>query len=382
MDKPRTIVLAVITWKQAGGLEAVIFDIAATFANMNWRVVVLSAFDDEITEHIDGVNVVNLYPRSRWLRSLWRRVFWRPVLAWRVRKELIDGGLLIIGHAHLLPLLDFLSGCSKVRRWAWIYGLEVWGREARRWASRLNKLDRIVSISSFSVNQVTRAGVTTSIDIVQPCVDTMQFIPASSPERVRRNEILICGRMDSREQYKGHDVLFESLPMAEKLLNRDLILRIVGTGDDLGRLRTKAEQLRLDKKVIFTGRLSVTELVEAYQHCGVFCMPSFVEQRAHGYWAGEGFGIVYIEAAACGRPIIASADGGAPETVLAGETGVLVDPRSPDAVARAIAYILRDPVRADEMGKRGRQMVIQKFSYDVFSRKLRELIVKDALAER
>lgn len=370
-----------MAWKQAGGLEAVIFDIASTFADMGWHVVILSVFDDEITEHINGVEVANLYPRSRWLRSLWSRVFWKFVLAWRVGKELIDGGLLIISHAHLLPLLDFLPKCSKVRRWAWIYGLEVWGREARRWASRLNKLDRIVSISSFSANQATRAGVATPINIVWPCTDTLQFTPTNFPELIRRNEILICGRMDAREQYKGHDVLFKSLPIAEKLINRNLTLRVVGTGDDLDRLQTKVRQLELNNKVVFTGRLSATGLLEAYQHCGVFCMPSSVEQRVQGYWAGEGFGIVYIEAAACGRPIIASIDGGAPETILPGETGLLVDPRSPEAVARAIVHILKDPVRADEMGKRGRQMVMQKFSHEVFSRNIKELLIKDSLAD-
>lgn len=187
--------------------------------------------------------------------------------------------------------------------------------------------------------------------------------------------------MDAREQYKGHDVLFKSLPIAEKLLNRNLTLRVVGTGDDLDRLQTKVRQLELNNKVVFTGRLSATELVEAYQHCGVFCMPSSVEQRVQGYWAGEGFGIVYIEAAACGRPIIASIDGGAPETILPGETGLLVDPRSPEAVARAIVHILKDPVRADEMGKRGRQMVMQKFSHEVFSRNIKELLIKDSLAD-
>ncbi len=376
LHKPRIVILPVMTWKQAGGLEAVTADVALTFANMGCRVVVFSVFGRDITENIEGVEVVNLYPRSHWLRSLWRRVFWRPVLAWRVWQQLIGGGLLVIGHAHLLPLLDFLPKCPNVKRWAWAYGLEVWGREASRWASRLNKLDRIVSISSFTANQVVRAGVTSRIEIIPPFVDVTKFTPTITPERIRRNEILVCGRIVSG-RFKGHDLLIETLPLAEHLVGQDLRLRIVGVGDDFDRILNKVRQLNLEEKVFLMGRLSLPELVEAYQHCGVFCMPSRLEKRQNGYWSGEGFGLVYIEAAACGRPVIASTDGGAPETIVPGETGLLADPQSLASVAYAIADILRDPRKADIMGQKGRQMIEHRFKRDVFSQHLEELILKD-----
>jgi phosphatidyl-myo-inositol dimannoside synthase len=113
----------------------------------------------------------------------------------------------------------------------------------------------------------------------------------------------------------------------------------------------------------------VLELIEAFRHCGVFCMPSRVDMPPGlPFWTGEGFGIVYIEAETCGRPVIASTEGGAPETIIPGKTGLLVDPRSPEAIASAIANILRDPIKAIAMGIRGRLVVEQKFSRDGFKK--------------
>ena len=393
MSDSKTVVLPVMIWRRVGGLEAVVMDIASTFAALGWRVKVFSVFDDEPPEQVPGIEAVSLSPefrwpralwrspQSRWPRALWRRYLWQPLLASRVRKALAGGGLLIFGHVQLLPLLDILPPLPGVHRWTWVYGVDAWGGEAHRWASRLNRLDRVVSISSFTADQVVRAGVTKPVDIVPPYADMLQFTPTSTPERIRRNEILICGRMTAWERYKGHDLLLECLTTAESLAGRDLTLRIVGTGDDLDRLRAKARHLGLERKVIFTGRLSFQELVEAYRHCGVFCMPSRVEQSEQRYWTGEGFGIVYIEAAACGRPVIASTDGGAPETIIPGETGLLADPRSPESVARAIADILRDPARADAMGRRGRKLVEQRFSREVFFKNLQELLMRDFPAE-
>lgn len=106
-------------------------------------------------------------------------------------------------------------------------------------------------------------------------------------------------------------------------------------------------------------------------------MPSRVDRPERGYWSGEGFGLVYVEAAACGRPVIASTEGGAPETIVSGQTGLLVNPRSPEAVAHAIASVLADPARADEMGRQGRVLAETSFSRERFRSHLQELLSLD-----
>jgi len=137
-----------------------------------------------------------------------------------------------------------------------------------------------------------------------------------------------------------------------------------------------AGQFRLDHRVEFRGRIGTEELIEAYRRCAVFAMPSRVDTHPRKVWTGEGFGIVYLEAAACGRPVIASTEGGAPEAIIPGKTGFLVDPRSPEAIADALAILLADPAEADKMGRAGRVWVETNFSIEVFRERVRELFTR------
>jgi glycosyltransferase involved in cell wall biosynthesis len=370
----KTLVLPVITWQRTGGLESVTMDIASTFVEMGWRVKVFSVFDPELPKKVPGIDVIKLCPSQRWRRPLWHRFLWKRELAMHVCQALKNGGILLFGHAHLLPLLDYLPQLPMVKKWIWVYGLEVWGGQASRWCHYINQLNHIISISTFTALQVINAGAIVPLDVIPCCIDIHQFTPTPAPEQIRRHEILICGRMSAAERYKGHDILFRCLPLAERLLDMSLTLRIVGSGDDVEYLKTKARQLGLAEKVFFTGRLPLSDLIDSYRHCGVFCMPSQVDRHENTFWSGEGFGIVYIEAAACGRPVIASMDGGAPETIIPGESGLLVDPRSVESIVQGIVYIMSDPIRADSMGRQGRHMVEEKFSREKFKKNLDELV--------
>ena len=373
-----TVVLLALHWGRTGGLESVSREVAWAFAALGWRVHVIAVFDEGTPILSPGLDVSRLAPRSRILRSIWYRGLWKPMAAWHLRRALERGGLVICGHAHLLPALALLPN-GAVHRWGWVYGLEVWGAQASRWRPFLSRLDRVVSISQFTAGEVSRAGVTSPVSVVPCSVDASVFTPTPTPERIRRDQVLICGRMSSTERYKGHEVLFESLAVAEYLLGRPVHLRVVGGGDDEARLRGIVRTRGLEERVTFSGQIPLGQLVDAYRHCGVFCMPSPVERRARGYWSGEGFGIVYIEAAACGRPVIASSEGGAPETLAPGKSGLLADPRSPDAVGTAIAKVLQDPHRADEMGREGRLLVERRFSRERFLLHLKELVAVEGL---
>lgn len=373
--EPKTVFLLVDQWRRAGGLERVIMDIAWAWKSLGWRVVVLSVFgaQDDPPAWVD--ELFSLYPRGRVRRSVWGRYRWKPVVGALLRSRMRAGDLLIVGHVHRLPVLDCLPEMTDTGRWAWIYGLEVWGSQARRWVSALNRLDRVVSISRYTAGHVREAGLRQPLAVVPCCVDTEVFTPTSTPERIRNDEILICGRLSSRHRDKGHAILFESLPLAEAMLGRKLSLRVVGEGNDMARLKKLAARLGIRERVRFSGYLRDEQLVDAYRHCGVFCMPTRIDPSRKGYWNGEGFGMVYIEAAACGRPVLASREGGAPETLVPGKTGFLVDPRSPDSVARAMADILRDPARADRMGRAGRRWVETQFSRCQFRDRIQRLAV-------
>jgi phosphatidylinositol alpha-1,6-mannosyltransferase len=124
----------------------------------------------------------------------------------------------------------------------------------------------------------------------------------------------------------------------------------------------------------FTGKVSKDELRRLYATSDVFAFPSRLKRRGNTIH-GEGFGVVNIEAAACGRPVLTSTHGGCPETILDGVTGILVDPTSVEAVAAGLEQMFRmTPAERDAMGQRGRQHVLEQFSHATLSQKLTELL--------
>ena len=125
--------------------------------------------------------------------------------------------------------------------------------------------------------------------------------------------MLTVGRWRADERYKGMDTLITALP---RLLPRwpELQLAAVGEGDDRAWLEDLAEETGVQRHVHFLSGLSYAELAACYAHCEMFALPS----------KGEGFGLVYLEAMACGKPVIGGAHGGAPEVIDDGKTGYLV----------------------------------------------------------
>lgn len=366
-------------WSRDGGLEIVTQDIALAFATLGWQVTVVPASGEGRTVTLaSGIRVKWLPPRGRFFQSLWHRYLKWPILSCYIKRHLKGGGLLIFGHAHLLPLLDRLPAKGDVSYWGWVHGIEVWGHAAKKWLPYLNKLDNLVAVSKYTAEHVKKVGVMARLSVVFNSVDANRFKPTMTPDRIRRDEILICGRLSASERYKGHDILFEALPIAETTLGRELKIRVVGTGNDLVRLKEKARSMGLEKKVVFSGRVTDDELLEAFQHCGLFAMPSRAEYRIETKdWAGEGFGLVYAEAEACGRPVVCSIDGGAPETIIHEVTGLLADPRSPQANAEAIVRILKNQEWADKLGKAGRDHVVKMFSFEKFKQNIDELVASD-----
>src|ERR1700747_181257 len=184
--------------------------------------------------------------------------------------------------------------------------------------------------------------------------------PANFPEgRV----VLTVGRWRGDERYKGMDTLITALP---RLLPRwpELQLAAVGEGDDRAWLEDLAEETGVQRHVHFLTGLSYAEIAACYAPCEMFALPS----------KGEGFGLVYLEAMACGKPVIGGAHGGAPEVIDDGKTGYLVPHGDAGQLATAIEPLLADPAREQEMGRRGRQRVENEFRFSVFAKSFRKIL--------
>jgi glycosyltransferase involved in cell wall biosynthesis len=175
--------------------------------------------------------------------------------------------------------------------------------------------------------------------------------------------ILTVGRWLATERYKGMDTLITALP---RLLTRwpDVHLVLAGTGDDRAWLEDLTEKNGVHRHVHFLTGLSGSELAACYAACEIFALPS----------RGEGFGLVYLEAMAKGKPVIGGAHGGTPEVIEDGVTGYLVPHGDPIQLATSIEALLADPAHAKEMGARGRQRAEHEFRFNAFAKSLKKIL--------
>jgi glycosyltransferase involved in cell wall biosynthesis len=226
-------------------------------------------------------------------------------------------------------------------------------------------LDVLTYISDYTAGRLAPAlGGVTRMAQLSPGVDVDHFTPTADGAAVRAKyglgdaPVVVCvSRLVAR---KGQDVLVAAWP---RVLARHpgARLLLVGGGPLEGRLRRAVAERGLGHSVVLTGAVPPAELPEHYAAGDVFAMPC---RTRRGGLDVEGLGMVYLEAAACGLPVVSGTSGGAPETVQEGVTGhVVADPRSPEEVAATLVGLLDDPARARAMGAAGRAWVEQRWSW-------------------
>ncbi|OMB95935.1 alpha-(1-2)-phosphatidylinositol mannosyltransferase [Mycobacterium sp. NS-7484] len=225
--------------------------------------------------------------------------------------------------------------------------------------------DVVTFISRYTRGRFASAfGPRAALEHLPPGVDTDRFVPdpvARAELRARyglgQRPVVVClSRLVPR---KGQDMLIRAWPAIRRRVP-EAALVIVGGGPYLQRLQHLARTHNVADDVIFTGAVPGAELPAHHTMADVFAMPC----RTRG--AGldvEGLGIVYLEASACGVPVIAGTSGGAPETVLDGHTGTVVDGNDVGAVASAVSDLLADPARAAAMGAAGRHWAVDNWQW-------------------
>jgi glycosyltransferase involved in cell wall biosynthesis len=241
---------------------------------------------------------------------------------------------------------------------------ERWINPSVKWA--LGQADAVVGVSDYVANTIVAAGypadrvfgVLNSLDLVGSSWDpALDGRPARRALGIAEHAPLV-GIFSRLFSWKGHDALLDALAVVKREIP-DVRLLVVGDDDPRahpggGSYRTELEArvsaLGLEDNVIFTGyRSDVPELMAAVD---VYAMPSWEEP----------FGMVYLEAMAMRKPVVAWASGGAPEVVKHGETGFVVEPRSIGVLSDAILRLLRDPALRRRFGEAGRQRVEQSFA--------------------
>ncbi len=282
--------------------------------------------------------------------------------------------LVLAAHPNLAPLarvMRMLAPCA--RTIVLSHGIEVWPRLGRLRRRALQRADRVLAPSAHTARQLVDVqGVAEANILCLPWGLDPEF--AQSLGTTDRNHlpvgfpsgrvILTVGRLASIERYKGVDTLIQALP-ALVSPGSDVFLVAVGDGDDRPRLKDLAAKTGVSQRVRFFAGLPPPALMACYAHCDVFALPS----------RGEGFGLVFLEAMAQGKPVVGGAHGGTPDIIQDGVTGLLVPHGDIVKLTQALQTLLVDDALRGEMGRRGRERVKNAYLFEHFAARLKEIIV-------
>ncbi len=327
---------------------------------------VLAPGHPEDREHDDRSPVpVERVAGSRGL--LWPVAWYRAALRSLARRP---ATALVAGHIRLAPVAWALARRTGLPLVCLAYGMDVTaGRFGRLKRSLWRSASRVVAISRFTADRVIEQGVHPSrVALLPPGLDPGEVPPARSGDAAAARRarglgpgpiLLTVSRLAASERYKGHELVFDAVARLGPRFP-GLVHVVVGEGDDRPRLEAEALRRGVAGRVRFAGRQSDADLADWYRLADVFVMPSGVLRDREGL-KFEGFGIVYLEAAAAGLPVVAARAGGAVDAVVDGATGLLVDPGDPDGRAAALESILSDPPLARTFGRAGRERALRDF---------------------
>lgn len=311
-----------------------------------------------IARYSDRVDDSDLGQKVRVLRSKGSSV--SAFLLSIARTAILDRGydLIICGHANFAFVSWVCGRLMTAPVLLQIHGIEVWRASARRsanWAIR--QLDHYVSVSEFTWQRFVAWSNprNTAHTVIPNAIDLTAFTPGPRDADLTtrygltgRKVLLTLARLSEQERYKGIDQVIEALPDLTGDLP-DLVYVIAGTGADRERLDAKARSLGVSDHCVFTGYVEEQDKVALYRSADAFILAGW----------GEGFGIVLLEAMACGIPVIGSPLDATREALLDGELGTLVDPHDKDALTAAIRTAL-------ENGERGVAPGLETFSLGRF----------------
>ena len=279
------------------------------------------------------------------------------------------------GHVNLAPLIASLCQPLGIPYTVLTYGKEVWEILPLAQLRALQRANKIWTISRYSRDRACAANNIDSgkVEFLPCVVDGNAFTPGEKPTRLiskyglgDAKVLMTVARLWSGDIYKGVDVTIRALPKILAVYPEVKYL-VIGRGDDQPRLAKLAEDLGVGDRVVFAGFVATEELVDHYRVADAYIMPS-----------KEGFGIVYLEAMACGKPVLSGDDDGSADPLQDGYLGWQVPHRDPEAVAAACIEILRGsslakPDRRCD-GNWLREQALAKFGKEALVRQLGVLL--------
>jgi phosphatidyl-myo-inositol dimannoside synthase len=281
--------------------------------------------------------------------------------------------LVVAGHPNLAPVAQAIKILFQNTKSIVIcHGIEVWTRlsMARRFA--LLNADRALAPSRSTIEKLVRVqSVPKPKTRLLPWPLSQDFLeiadagaPPPSPPNLPDGRILLTvGRWVTSERYKGADELFRAVrELCSKI--PELRLVVVGGGDDLPRLRTVAADLGVADRIHFLENLPPESLAACYARADVFALPS----------TGEGFGLVFLEAMAFSKPVIAAASAGAVDVVEDGVNGLLIPPGNLEALVSSLDRLFSNQSLRMQLGRQGAEIVRKRYTFSTFLFEIEKVI--------
>ena len=377
----RTLLISELFLPRVGGTPTWFHDVYSRYPSGEAVVLTdLQAGDGDFDRHyslpivrlpmrMDDWGFLNLQSAKQYARV--------ALVAWRLMR---DRGLQMAHCARVMPegVVGYLfRQFARLPYCVYAHGEEIGTALASRQLTFLMRRAYTSARAIIANSQNTRSllkgiGVPDAkIHVISPGVEVDRFTPGDP--RLARATLQLAGQpillsVGRLQRRKGHDMAIRALPrVAQEFPNMKYI--IVGTGEEEQRLQALARQMSVEQYVHFAGRVPNDQLPDYYRACDLFLMPN----REEANQDIEGFGIVFLEAAACSKPAIGGRSGGTNDAILDNETGLLVDGGNPQEIAAAVLSLLRDKANAEQMGRRGRAWAVEHFSSERVAERIRRL---------
>lgn len=341
--------------------------------NRELALAVAARTEIQLAGKLDGPgswNGLSLWGAGQCPRSVRTAYFAAGVSAIAIRRR---PPLILCGHVNFAPAALALRRTLGIPYVVLAFGVDVdshltpWRRQALRSA------EAVWAISQWTVDKVRAIGVADERVSILPGTlreEAFDIGPPSAGLRARlgiaRDErvILTVARLEPGERYKGYDSVLRALPRVLREVGPVRYV-VVGQGDDVARLKLLASELGLLSYVTLPGFVPDTELADYYRLASVFAMPSL----------GEGFGIVFLEATACGIPVLGGNRDGTVDALANGELGLLVEPTSIDAIADGLVRLMRREGPPEWFNPTElRRRTLERYGRSAFQRRVDQLI--------
>lgn len=283
--------------------------------------------------------------------------------------------LIVSTHLNFSPVAQVIKRIANIPYWTVAHGVEAWDIDKPKLQQSLQVAERILPVSGYTRQRLLneQSLYPERLCTLPNTVDTQRFKIGGKPERLLKKYglkkdqpvILTVNRLCSTESFKSYDQVLSALPSIQCEIP-DVRYIIVGKGDDRNRLEQLIQERQLQKSVTLAGFVPDDELCDYYNLCDVFAMPSKL----------EGFGIVYLEALACGKATLGGNQDGAVDALCEGKLGALVNPDDSEAIAQTLIQILKQeyphPLMYNPQALR--QAVIDTYGFEAFKQKLSTLL--------